>query len=287
MTLHNDKPTRSQQREIARAKARELREQHKKGQRNKKILLQVGVVAAVLGVAALVVALATSGGNGGAATNAEPKNFTFNDGLKLGTNLEAFTPTATPSPAPGTSPATVPNIVIYLDYQCPICQMFEVPNQSQIESWVKDGKATLEIHPISFLDGRGSPNEYSSRAANAAICVAEYSPSQFFKYNSVLFENQPAELTNGPENSELIARAKEVGVSNADKIASCINAKSYGTWLSLATARALSEKIPGTDLQVDGTPFILVNGQQYTFETNDELTSPARFAQFLQTVSNN
>ena len=276
--MSNEKLTRDQQREAARAKAKAMREAQKKGESRKKFFIILGSVVIAAGVIAGAFVVATN--QPAPVQPGESPSTAFTNGGVTITKDLVVAKTASDIDK------TVPTIIIYQDLQCPACRAFEAPNMPQIIELVKEGKYNLELHPISFLDG-ASVNEYSSRAANAAICVAEYSPSQFFKYNSVLFENQPAELTNGPENSELIARAKEVGVSNADKIASCINAKSYGTWLSLATARALSEKIPGTDLQVDGTPFILVNGQQYTFETNDELTSPARFAQFLQTVSNN
>ncbi len=282
MTLGNNKPTRSEQRDAARAKARDMREQHKKGEKRKRVAIQASIAAVVLGIIAIIGFAIVSGSD---KVVAEPTNMTFNDGIKIGANLEAFTSTSTPTPTTSPAPADVPNIVVYIDYQCPICQAFEVPNKSQIESWVSSGAATLELHPISFLDGRGSPNEYSSRAANATVCVAEYSPAQVFKFNSVLFENQPEEGTAGPENKELIARTVEVGVTNADKVASCISSKSFGTWVADATDRALGQKIPGTDFQVDGTPFILVNGKQYTWETGEDLVSPARFAQFVQSVS--
>lgn len=282
MTLGNNKPTRSEQRDAARAKARDMREQHKKGEKRKRVAIQASIAAVVLGIIAIIGFAIVSGGD---KVVAEPTNMTFNDGIKIGANLEAFTSTSTPTPTTSPAPAEVPNIVVYIDYQCPICQAFEVPNKSQIESWVSSGAATLELHPISFLDGRGSPNEYSSRAANATVCVAEYSPAQVFKFNSVLFENQPEEGTAGPDNKELIARTVEVGVTNADKVASCISSKDFGAWVADATDRALGQKIPGTDFQVDGTPFILVNGNQYTWETGEDLVSPARFAQFVQSVS--
>lgn len=282
MSLSNNKPTRSEQRDAARAKAREMREQHKKGEKRKRVAIQASIGAVVVGIIAIIGFAIVSGGD---KVVAQPTNMIFNDGLKVGANLELFTSTSTPVPTTSPAPTEVPNIVVYIDYQCPICQAFEVPNKSQIESWVSSGAATLELHPISFLDGRGSPNEYSSRAANAAVCVAEYSPAQLFKFNSVLFENQPKEGTAGPENKELIARTVEVGVTNADKVASCITSKSFSTWVADATDRALGQKIPGTELQVDGTPFILVNGQQYTWESGEELVSPARFAQFVQSVS--
>ena len=281
-----NKPTRSEQREAARAKAREMREQHKKGEQRKKLFLRLGIVAAILGSVAIVTSVVVSGAN---KVELTPANFSFNDGVKIGANLEAYTKTSTPTPSatPSSGSAEVPNIIMYVDYQCPICQAFEVPNSSQIESWVKSGSVTLEIHPVSFLDSRASLNQYSSRAGNAAICVAEYSPNSFLAYNNLLFANQPEEGTAGPDNAELADRAKEAGVSNLEQITSCINNKSFGSWVESATTRILNEMVPGTEIKMGGTPTIVVNGKQYVFATAEELASPARFAQFVQEASAN
>ena len=275
--MTREKHTRSEQREAARAKAKELREQHKKGEQRKRLALQFGVGGAVVAVIALVAFALVSGAN---KETVVPKNMSFNNGIKIGTNLEAFT--ADYTPAPGKAGTSVPNIQIYLDYQCPVCQAFEVPNASQLESWVKTGAATVEYHPISFLDGRGSPNEYSSRAANAAICVAEHSPDNYFKFNNILFANQPEEGTAGPSNQDLISRASEAGVAVNDTFTSCVNDKVFANWISDTTDKVLSEPIKGTNYSVEGTPYILVNGKPYTWNTGEELVSPARFAQFVQ-----
>jgi protein-disulfide isomerase len=280
--LTREKQTRSEQREAARAKAKALREQHKKGEARKRVALQFGVGGAVVAVIALVAFALVSGAN---KETAVPANMSFNDGIKIGTNLEAFTPSYTP--APGEAGANVPNIQVYVDYQCPFCRDFELPNQSQIESWVSKGIATIEFHPISFLDGRGTPNEYSSRAANAAVCVAEYSPNSFFKYNSLLFANQPEEGTAGPDNSELFDRAKEAGITNEAEIKSCINDKRFGAWMSTITTKALNENVPGTQYKVEGTPFVMVDNDPFKTEVNADFYSPARFAQFLQSKSVN
>jgi protein-disulfide isomerase len=280
--LSREKQTRSEQREEARAKAKAMREQHKKDEKRKRAALQFGVGGAVIAVVGLVAFALISGAN---KETVEPKNMAFNYGIKIGTNLEAFTPDYTP--APGEGGVNVPNIQVYIDYQCPFCRDFELPNQSQFESWVTKGAATLEIHPISFLDGRGTPNEYSSRAANAAVCVAEYSPNSFFKFNSLLFENQPEEGLAGPDNSELFERAKEAGITNTSEIQSCINEKRFGAWVSDITSKTLNENIPGTQYRVEGTPFVMVNNQPFQTENNADFYSPARFAQFLQSVSVN
>jgi protein-disulfide isomerase len=278
MTSNTPRPTRSEQREAARAKAKAMREQQKRGDKRNRILIQIGIVTSVL-VASGAIAFAVFSAS--TQTQAIPVNATFNDGVKVGSGLQVYTPEFTP-PETQSNPV---EILVYVDYQCPICAIFELPNSEQLKNWVSTGAATLELHPISFLDGRGSPNAFSSRAANASLCVADYSPNNFFDYNTRLFQSQPAESQPGPDNADMIAFAQEVGATNIEQISSCINSKMFGSFINDATQRALSEPIPGTNLRVTGTPAVFVNGQQYTWSTADELASPARFAQFVQLVT--
>ena len=287
MSPNEPRQTRAEQREATRQKARALREANARKERTKSATVRVSIIAGILVVVGLIALTIFSGINQNNAVAGGPANLLYNSGIKIGTGLEAYTKTQTPAPSATSTSANngkVPNIVMYIDYQCPICGMFEAGNTEQIRSWVNTGAATLEVHPISFLDGRGSPNTYSSRAANAALCVANYSPNQFFDYSATLFAHQPAEGTPGPGNPELIQRANEVKVENQDKIASCINGKTYGKWLSDTTTKVLdpSYKAPGTSIAIGGTPAIFVNGKQYAWNTQADLTSAARFAQWVQ-----
>jgi protein-disulfide isomerase len=268
------KQTRSEQRDAARAKAREMREAHKKSEKRRQLGIVAGVVSLVLGIGALIgwSVIANQ-----PAPSLTPTNLSYDNGIRIGNNLEAYTSTHTPGPIG----ANVPVIKIYLDYQCPVCQAFDVPNSSLIESKVSSGQWIIEYHPISFLDGRGSPNTYSSRAANAAICVSEYDPNKFSTFTDLLYANQPAEQTAGPENDKLIQFTQQVSVQSADKVAKCINDKSFGSWIKSTTDKALNEVIPGSKLKLDGTPFIVVNGQKYNWNTGAELGSPARFEQWV------
>ena len=286
------KLTRDQQREAARAKARELREKHQANEKRKKVTIQVSIVVAILAaVGVIVFAITTSPAT---SSGSEPTAVAvFNHGgIKIGAGLQAFTatsePTASPSASatPSATPAVVPNIKVYLDYQCPFCQQFEAANSSQVRDWVSKGVATVEIHPISFLDG-SSANHYSSRAANAAYCVAEKSPNQFFDYNSLLYANQPAEGSAGPDNNALYQDAVSVNATNLPAIQKCINGNDYGKWIADNTTSLTTpgKLVPETKFQLKGTPFVLVNNQQYTYATVAEQNDPARFAQFVQTVS--
>ena len=279
MTSNTTRPTRSEQSEAARAKAKSLREQQQKGDKRKRVFIKLGIAISVI---VAVGAVAFTIFSASTASTAVPTNATYNDGVKVGAGLKVFTPTFTPTSPTGEEPI---EIIIYVDYQCPICAIFELPNSQQIKNWVDTGAATVQMHALSFLDGRGSPNAFSSRAANAAVCLSEYSPDNFFDYNTRLFQAQPTEGAPGPENSDLISFAEEVGATNMNQVSSCINNKEFGNWIKDATERALTEPIPGTEIQISGTPSVFVNGEQYTWNTGEELASAARFAQFVQFVT--
>jgi protein-disulfide isomerase len=286
MATEQKKLTRDQQREAARTKARELRERHKASESRKRLIIQVSVVVAVLAIVAVIVLAFTTSPS--TKDGAVPKvAAVFSEGgVKVGKDLKAFTSTSTPTATPtaGATPQAVPNIKVYIDYQCPFCENFEKANAAQIKEWVTSGSATFEVHPISFLDS-ASANHYSSRAANAAICVAENSPDSFYEYNATLFANQPAEGSAGPENGQLFDFAKALNVNNESDIKKCIDGNLYQKWIADTTTGLLGQTIPETDYKLEGTPFVMVNNQQYTYQTIEERNDPARFAQFVQTVS--
>ncbi len=281
MTTPN-KPTRSEQREAAREKAKALRNETQKKAKRNKLLFQVAVVLVALGIVggvAAVIAIESANKAAAPVVDEVPANLTELGGIKMGIGLQAFTDQKTPTPEAGLD--GVPEIVIYVDYQCPICQAFDVPNEAQMRSWVDTGAATLEIRPISFLD-RASLNEYSSRATNAAMCVANFTPDSYFDFHSSLMLNQPEEGTEGPDDNQLFAWAEEAG-AGSEEVKGCIQAKSFGDYIAQHTQTVLSE--PQQGVTVTGTPTILVNGNQYTWTTGEELVSPDLFAQFVQAAT--
>lgn len=286
MSPNETRQTRSEQREATRQKAREIREASQRKERSRRLIIRVSLVVGVVAIIALVAGAIITGTAQTKSGKATPANMIYDNGIKIGTGLEAFTKNQTPQPNPSAAKGSngqIPNIQIYLDYQCPICQIFEAGNGAQIRNLVNKGAATVEFHPISFLD-HSSPNAYSSRAENAALCVATYSPNQFFDFSALLYQHQNAENTAGPENPELIQRTTEVKVSNAAKIADCINKKSFGKWISDTTSAVLNPNytVKGTSITIGGTPTVVVNGQQYNPATVADLGNPARFAQFFQ-----
>jgi protein-disulfide isomerase len=274
----NQKPTRSEQREAARQKAKELRELNAKKEKRSKLVIQLSVVLVALGIiggVGAVIAIESANRAEAPIVGDTPENLTELGGIKLGVGLQAFTPSNTPVLAGETD---TPEIVIYVDYQCPVCQAFDVPNSAQIRSWVDTGAATVEIRALSFLD-RASLNAYSSRAANASMCVANFEPDTFWDFHEDLMLSQPMEGIEGPNDNELFEIAQNAG-AGTEEVKGCIQAKSFGDYVAQYTQSVLSA--PHGGVTVTGTPTVLVNGKQYTWGSGDDLVSAERFAQFVQ-----
>jgi protein-disulfide isomerase len=262
----DERLTTSQRREIAREKAKELRLAQKKLDRRNRWLLQGGLAIVAIAIIATVTLIIVNSVRPAAPG---PRNMQ-SDGIKIGQDFKAVqTPglTAGKDPVPSTqNPDDVIDIRLYVDYNCPFCGEFEAVNNEQIAAWISEGAATLEIHPISLLDGASAATQYSTRAANAAACVANYSPDSFFDVNAALFDKQPGEGKPGLDDAELFKVIRDAGVSNQSPIEKCINDLQFRPWVKDATARALNGPIPNSDIDsVRGTPTILVNGAKYTY----------------------
>lgn len=278
-------PAHGDRRAHTREKARELREQSRKQERRTRWLVAGGVgLTVAVAVAAVVFVLLTSP----RPSSAGPANM-ISDGIKIGENLEAeltpgLRPSATPMPAPP-NPEGVLEIKVFVDYLCPLCSDFHLTNEAYIKSLLNQGAATIEIHPIGMLDRLSAGTRYSSRAANAAACVANYSPHEFFAFHSLLLEHQPEPETPGLSDQAMIEMARTAGVEKASRIATCIETQEFKIWVENAKKRALSEPVPGTSLdKIEGVPTILIDGQLYNY-TLDEQTRRFNTAEFQAFVN--
>ena len=272
-------------REHARELARVEREAAKRRQKRNRLFLQGGIVAIVLAVAAVVVVVIASSTSVSAVS---PKNMASNGILFTGDGT-AVSPVATKALEPGADPVAsdtsatdaAVNIVTYIDYACPICQTFESANSEQIAGWVAQGAATLEIHPISILDRVSLGTKYSSRAANAAVCVANYEPDQYLAVNDALFAGQPEENTSGLDTAALKTLVADAG-ADSDEVASCIGDKTFADWVTAATDRVTDGELASdTVTEFVGTPTVLVNGELYQGSISDA----EAFAAFVAEVA--
>src|SRR3954470_3717711 len=276
-------PARSDVREGARERARELRELHKKQDRNRRRIVTLSVVGGVL-VIVVVISLVIL--NFAQPSGRGPLNM-LSDGIKIGTGYKAVHTPGIPvnsKPVPSaTNPPAVIDIKLYVDYLCPNCGTFQKKNGDQLRAWVKSGAATVEIHPIAVLTTKSAGTQYSLRAANAAACVAEFSPDQFFDFNAALFVDQPKEGSAGLTDQQIEARALKAGVEQMAQVSKCIEDHRFRGWVQAATTRALNGPIPGADVKtIAGTPTIIVDGTQFKYTTAFD---PNEFAQFVLQVA--
>ncbi len=214
-----------------------------------------------------------------------PKNMASDGVLLEGKNGQIFAK-RTPAVAIGSVTPTdtsahsdTINIVEYIDFQCPYCLQFEQTNLSATAALVASGKATLEIHPIAILDRSSQGTRYSSRADNAAACVANFSPDAFLNVTSALFQYQPAEGSSGLTNATLLTVLGKAGVSGTE-ITRCVDNETFRDWVSATTKAETDgtfEHVAATPTQFQGTPTVFVNGVQYP----GSLTDAAEFEDFV------
>ncbi|NEM91723.1 DsbA family protein [Galbitalea soli] len=279
-----ERQSKNQRREHAREQARLLREKEKARQRRNRFFLQGGIGLAVIAIIAIVAVVIVNSNRPLVTTASGPANM-LSDGILLTGSAGATTAVTTAAIKPKAQPVATDaskysktaNIVEYIDYQCPYCNEFETTNQDQIAQMVANGTATLEIHPIAILDQSSQGTRYSSRAANAAACVAALDPNAFLAVNKALFANQPAEGTTGLSNQKIISIINGAGATG-DALSTCINDETYKSWVTAATARALAGPLPNSSVaKVSGTPTVIVSGKQYP----GSLTDAATFAAFV------
>ena len=276
----DSRPSKNQRRDAARKKATLLREEQKKKDRRNRVFLQGGIAVAaiaIVGIIALIIVNSIRPVGPGPANMAS-------DGVLIGEGLTtvktpALQPDAKPVASVPDATGTVADIRVYVDYLCPYCGEFELNNSDQIAQWVESGAATVEIHPISILTSKSAGTQYSLRAANAAACVANSSPNDFYAFNAALFADQPEEGTAGLTDKQIKQVVRSSGVtSSLSKIDTCIDDVTYKSWVLDATDRALTGPIPNASIpKVTGTPTVLVNGKQYLGSLKD----PKEFAAFV------
>jgi protein-disulfide isomerase len=277
MTYESTGTSPNPRREDAREKARSIREQQRQLEKRNR-LLTLGIIAlgsiAVIGIVAIVIS----------STIREPASGPRNmrsDGIVIG---ESFVALTTGAIGPGQQPVpTLPDpdseaiaIVMYVDYFSPLGAAFEKANGTQITTWLQTGAASLEVHPLAILDRVSQGTKYSSRAANAAACVANFSPNQFYGFHTRLLAAQPEEGSAGLTTQQLIALTIQAQVSESTKVRSCIENQDFVSWVSDARDRALTGPIPNSDVAaISSTPTVIVNGHEYEGAPNDSVAFSA------------
>lgn len=147
---------------------------------------------------------------------------------------------------------------IWEDFQCPNCAKLEQAIGPTLDADVRANRAQAHFHTIAILD-TPSNNNYSSRAANAALCASDVSVDTFIAYHDYLFrpDIQPAEGAGGRSTVQLESYAQSIGLKGQDLT-------NFDRCVAQDTHKALVEAMTedGSKKGILATPTILVNGQQ-------------------------
>jgi protein-disulfide isomerase len=162
-------------------------------------------------------------------------------------------------------PAVQPQhvLTIYEDFQCPICKEFEGSFGGAIDALRNSGTVAVDYHPIAILD-RSSSTHYSTRAANASLCVADESTATWRRFHTALFEQQPPEGGAGLTDQRLIDIARGAGASEA--VGDCITAGAFDDWITESTDDVLAGG-------VSATPTVELDGHTLELTRPDALTA--------------
>lgn len=197
--------TKKERRELQREMARIQREADRRRRKRRKILGRAGLVVlvvAVIGLAGLITY--TTLGN----INRGPLNMA-SDGIAFTGDGSTVTPLSTDAREwlqdPVDSAAAAEGVVTiteYIDYGDPDSSTFDAAQTAQIQQWLTYGYVQLEVHPVSFVKNDEASNGYSSLAANAAACVAEYASSSFLTVSSALLAANPLAGTSTDDEAD-------------------------------------------------------------------------------------
>jgi protein-disulfide isomerase len=154
---------------------------------------------------------------------------------------------------------------LYEDFLCPVCGQFEQQFGPTVTQLIDSGAVAADYYMVAILDRPANQN-YSSRASAAAYCVADEDTTpdkQFFRrFHAALYAQQPSETgTAFPDNKQLIEIARQAGV--VGKVPECINS---GRYVDMADGLAAATN-------VNGTPTVRINGEDYKFSTPDALVA--------------
>ena len=169
------------------------------------------------------------------------------DGIKLKPAVTSTIDTANGSAISFDNGAAT-TIDIWEDSQCPVCKLFEDANGAYIESLIREKKANVRYHVLSFL------GDESVRAANASFCAAD--EGQYLDFQKAIYAVQSTVENSGFwSNETLVEMGKKIGITST-KFEDCVT---KGSKVDLVQANSDSMSKFG----VQGTPTVFINGKKW------------------------
>jgi protein-disulfide isomerase len=152
------------------------------------------------------------------------------------------------------NPGLAKTVDVWEDPQCPVCKYFEDANNEYLDGLIREKKATVRFHVLSFL------GDESVRAANASFCAAD--EGQYIDFHKALYRVQsPLENSGFWSNETLVAIGSKIGITS-EKFAKCVT---DGQKVELVKANYDSMAKYG----VKGTPTVFIDGKLWERKSSD------------------
>lgn len=246
MPANDQRQTKAQRREAARREAERLAAKQAGIEKRNRLIIVIAsvLVVALIGVAGFFIWQESQKTPLSEFAGERPAASTDTGAITFGSGLEA-----------GTTTSGAAEVDLYIDFMCPACGMFDDTNREDIRTMLTEGTATVNIHPLNFLDDYSLGTMYSTRASNAFATVATEAPDVALDFLEALFDNQPAEQTEGLTDDEIADIAVEAGVPQ--EVADTFAAGTYSPWVAAASEQARVD-------EVGSTPTIFIDGTRWT-----------------------
>ncbi|QPL05618.1 MULTISPECIES: DsbA family protein [Actinomyces] len=252
----NDRTTKAQRREAARAKAKAMREEQERRDKRARLTRRALIGAAVVGVAGVGGTMYVQSRNrphlsGGTIVSAKA-----NTSGVPGPVLSDASWTYGGSLEPGSIASGATIVEIFFDYSCHFCAYFENLHHDEITSLVESGDVTVVLRPSKLLR-----SSWTDMAMNAMGVVLDEQPEASFAFHAALmtlfariFDTKDQSMATV---ANIVAAATEAGVSAEVSAGfdAAIKENRYAAWTALGDQTL-------KNYGVNATPTVLVAGQR-------------------------
>ena len=168
----------------------------------------------------------------------------------------------------GKSVEGAPTVAIYMDFLCPGCGNLHRQLDEDLQKMVDAGQINLDLHFMAFMD-KWSTDDYSSRAANAAIYLAEHDsdPSHLITFLEKMYAEdfQPEESSNYKSVSDDQIKEQMIASGVSEDVADKAFGRDYQDWLdaidTYTPKRSELWNTSGTYKDSMTTPTVTINGK--------------------------
>ncbi|MBW3092585.1 thioredoxin domain-containing protein [Bifidobacterium sp. 82T10] len=169
----------------------------------------------------------------------------------------------------------VPTVGMYLEPLCPGCALVSRTLDPTIKSMLDAGQINLDLHFMTFQDYK-SGDEYSTRAFNAAVTIAQQDPDPDhllgYLMNIYAQDFQPGELSEyrSVTDDQLKQQALDAGVDKTTADAAFDGRYRYRAWLKAADDYTiLRPELYAPGKNGFSTPTVMINDRRWQMDGSD------------------